>query len=166
MQQCLLPYPFGRRSEVCQGKASCSFLSSHPLRVLPVGLHEVKGQSQEFYFRLRAVGTSRVLSSGSSCVHPWSPQWQWIMTAPGVHGSGWHLLPKLMQVVFCCLGASSGKRLQWRVLPLPAHASSKQWHLVSEVNQTSSAYTFGCGHTRLQPFQSLSCWQPQFSPWV
>ena len=46
----------------------------------------------------------------AACVHPWSPQRQWLMTAPGVHGSGWHLLPKLMQVVSCCLGASSGEK--------------------------------------------------------
>lgn len=111
--------------------------------------------------------TSRVLSGGSSLcasLEPtaavahdcsWSP-WQWLAPATTVNAGGVLLLRIQL----------GGKRLQWRVLPLLPHASSKQWHLVSEVNQTSFAYTFGCGHTRLQPFQSVSCWQPQSSPWV
>lgn len=95
--------------------------------------------------------------------HPWSPQWQRLMTAPGVRGSVCHLLPKLMQVVPCCQEPAQGEVA--RKGPAP-HASSKQWHLASKGSQTSSAYTFGCGHTRLQPFLSVSSWQPQSFPWV
>lgn len=56
--------------------------------------------------------------------------------------------------------------MQGRTLPLLPHASSKQWHLASKGSQTSSAYTIGCGHTRLQPFQSVSSRQSQSFPWV
>ena len=98
--------------------------------------------------------------------HPWSPQWQWLMTALGVHGSGWHLLPKLMQVVSCCQEPAQGKKVARKDPALLPHASSKQWHLASKGSQTSSAYTIGCGHTRLQLFQSVSSWQPQSFPWV